>query len=296
MKVPWLIDRCVLCLVTRTRCDEQTWLTDAHVIPASVGGRLSCRFLCRACNSRIGGEIEAPLVSDPGIRACVEALADQLPAELLKNLRQRQRWFVETDLGHINSVGTSEGNLMPVESTGFRREENAKAEMVADWRRIGMSEAEIAQHLATFDAATPGSTLLLPGFTVRPRVDLESLDFALPYDEQLVADTLPLGIAFLYLCLILGKGAYSDQLSAVRSALLANDVSLSAGCSVHPRIDRRGCAPEHRLAIKQAAPLIVHVQLFQERVWWVEFAELGMRQKPPLNYGIDVGRGEEFTW
>jgi len=276
--------------------DEQTWLTEAHVIPASVGGRLSARFLCRGCNGRLGAEVEAPLLSDPGIRICVEALAGRLPDDLLTKMRQRQRWFVDTDMGEVEAVGAAGGDLMPLESATFRREENARDEMLAEWRRHGMSEQEIADHLAAVDAAEPGATLVLPGFTVRPRVDLDALDFALPLDEDLVADTLPLGIAFLYLCLILGKTAYADQLEPIRAVLLANDTAPSPDWSVEHRIDRRGCAPEHRLVLKETAPVVVHVQLFQERVWWVRFAKIGMREKPPLDYGIDVVRGEEFSW
>jgi hypothetical protein len=26
------------------------------------------------------------------------------------------------------------------------------------------------------------------------------------------------------------------------------------------------------------------------------FAKIGMREKPPLDYGIDVAGGEEFSW
>ena len=66
----------MLCLREPEADDEQTCLTDAHVIPASVGGRLSAHFLCRGCNSRLGAEVEAPLLSDPSIRVCVEAMAD----------------------------------------------------------------------------------------------------------------------------------------------------------------------------------------------------------------------------
>jgi hypothetical protein len=296
MNVPWPFARCVLCLREPEADDEQTWLTEAHVIPASVGGRLSAHFLCRGCNSRVGAEVEAPLVSDPSTRVCVEALADRLPDDLLTKMRQRQRWFVDTDMGQVEAVGTAGGDVVPLESATFRREENARDEMVAEWRRQGMSEQEIADHLAAVDAAEPGATLVLPGFTVRPQVDLDTLEFALPLDEDLVADTLPLGIAFLYLCLILGKTAYADELEPIRAVLLANGTTPSPAWSVEHRIDRRGCAPEHRLALKETAPVVVHVQLFQERVWWVTFAKIGLREKPPLDYGIDVARGEEFSW
>src|SRR5438552_10850788 len=79
MKVPWPVARCAVCLVAPDPADERTWLTDARVIPASAGGRLSAPFLCRSCDSELGAGVEAPLVSDPGIPVCVEALADRLP-------------------------------------------------------------------------------------------------------------------------------------------------------------------------------------------------------------------------
>lgn len=82
------------------------------------------------------------------------------------------------------AVATAAGDLVPLESATFRREENARAEIVAEWQRQGISEEEIAAHLAAFDAAEPGATLVLPGFTVRPRVVLEALEFSLPYDDD----------------------------------------------------------------------------------------------------------------
>jgi hypothetical protein len=61
--------------------------------------------------------------------------------------------------------------VLPLESATFRREENARDEMVAEWRRHGMSEQEIADHLAAVDAAEPGATLVLPGFWEKPPLD-----------------------------------------------------------------------------------------------------------------------------
>jgi hypothetical protein len=67
--------------------------------------------------------------------------------------------------------------VLPLESATFRREENARDEMVAEWRlvaecrRHGMSEQEIADHLAAVVAAEPGATLVLPGFWEKPPLD-----------------------------------------------------------------------------------------------------------------------------
>jgi hypothetical protein len=272
-------------------------MSDAHVIPASVGGRLSAPLLCRKCNSRLGTAVEAPLLVDSAIRMCVEALADRLPDDFLNDLRARQRWFTETDMGPIAAIATAAGELVPLESSTFRREENARAEMVAEWRREGIPEEEIGEHLAAVDAAEPGATLVLPGFTVRPRVDLESLEFSLPFDDDPLPETLPLAVAFLYLCLILGKTAYADDLAPIRRALRELDDSPSRQWTVEHRRHQRGCAPEHRLAIKETAPVTVHVQLFQkERVWWVTFPGVGLRHKPSADYGVDITSGEEFCW
>jgi hypothetical protein len=76
-------------------------------------------------------------------------------------------------------------------------------------------------------AAEPGATLVLPGFTVRPCVDVEALEFALPFDDDPLPETLPLSIAFVYLCLILGKTAYAAELEPVRRALRDLDASPS---------------------------------------------------------------------
>jgi hypothetical protein len=73
-------------------------------------------------------------------------------------MRQRQRWFVDTDMGQVEAIGTAGGDLMPRESATFRREENARDEMVAEWRRPGMSREEIADHLSAVDAVA-GLTL-----------------------------------------------------------------------------------------------------------------------------------------
>jgi hypothetical protein len=212
VKADWPVERCVLCLREADPADAGTRLTSAHIIPRSVGGKLEVPFLCFDCNSRMGHEVEGPLLSDPGIRACVEALAAELPTRLLNDMRKRQLYFAETDLGPIEAAMTAEGELIPLESATFKREKHAKAEMEEEWRREDLSEEEMAKLLDAFENAPPGELLRLPGFTVRPRIDLDGLDFRLPWKEDLVSETLPLGIAFLYLSFYLGKTCYEAHL------------------------------------------------------------------------------------
>jgi hypothetical protein len=144
-------------------------------------------------------------------------------------MRKRQLYFAETDLGPIEAAMTAEGELIPVESATFKREKHAKAEMEEEWGREDLSEEEMAKLLDAFESAPPGELLRLPGFTVRPRIDLNGLDFRLPWKEDLVSETLPLGIAFLYLSFYLGRPATRLTLVELFATLPAPAASHTGG-------------------------------------------------------------------
>ena len=60
--VPWPGLQCIVCLANSD-------LTVEHLIPEALGGRLTSRLLCRACNSRIGHQAEGQAKADPTIRS-----------------------------------------------------------------------------------------------------------------------------------------------------------------------------------------------------------------------------------
>ena len=72
MKAVWKGTQCLLCLEVRE-------LTEEHLIPQALGGTLTCRFLCRACNSRFGSGVEAAAKSDPSILLAVRKLQGHIP-------------------------------------------------------------------------------------------------------------------------------------------------------------------------------------------------------------------------
>jgi hypothetical protein len=78
MKIPWTTERCIVCMRTPRADDERSQMTDAHVIPESVGGRLSADFLCKPCNDEMG-RAEAFLPRDITVRLQVDAIRGQLP-------------------------------------------------------------------------------------------------------------------------------------------------------------------------------------------------------------------------
>jgi hypothetical protein len=295
MLVPWTTTRCLICLGEPDAADRQTSMTEAHVIPRSVGGKLAARFLCAKCNSSLGTKVEAGVLSDPGIRLTVEALSQDLPDALLADMRKRQRWFTESDLGQVEATMDAKGELRPLESRSLMRHENASAMLESEWRVAGLPEEEITLHLEALEAS-PGQTVDLPGFTVRPNFDLSTFEFGLPLDEALVSELFPIGIAYLYLALLFGDKVYDvPHFKPIRAALIQLDAPASPHWNIESRIDRRGPAPWHGLAVKETGPpLVVHIHLFQERVWWVHFPLLAIQTKPP-RYGIELGSGVEFT-
>ena len=72
MKADWPAVKCILCL-------EKTALCEEHLIPRVLGGNLTCSFLCRFCNSRLGSEVEAAAKSDPSILMAVRNLHYEIP-------------------------------------------------------------------------------------------------------------------------------------------------------------------------------------------------------------------------
>src|SRR4051812_42390637 len=95
MQIPWKDRRCIVCLRESESDDPLSELTDAHVIPQSVGGELSARFLCKRCNSELG-RVEAQLPRDIVVIELVRSLQDELPEELVRRVLQHASWFSDS--------------------------------------------------------------------------------------------------------------------------------------------------------------------------------------------------------
>ena len=281
--------------------DDGSRLTYAHVIPASVGGKLEVKFLCFDCNSLLGRTVEKGMKADPSIASCIQAVLAQLSPSRRKKLLKGMTWLAETGTGTVVEGSLDEkGRFRPSERDDFLSHENAKAMLESRWQEIALSEDEAAEHRELLDEAPAGAFVHLlhggPPVAVDPTALSPSPDYA---NGALIPDTLPLSIAFTYLCFFLGSTAYkADRLQPVREALLTNDSAKSEHWEVDPRINRAGCAPFHRIHIKDLVPVVIQVELFHQWAWWVKFPRIGLTKAPPAHYGIDISAaaGGEFTW
>ena len=57
-----MIDFCILCL----SCSDA--LTDEHIFPEAIGGRIKSAILCKKCNSNVGRKIDAPFLNQKNIQ------------------------------------------------------------------------------------------------------------------------------------------------------------------------------------------------------------------------------------
>ena len=192
MRVPWPDQRCVVCLERPRADDEQTQMTDGHVLPQSVGGKLSAPFLCRRCNSKMG-EAEAILPRDVTVRLIVDRLEHELPPELVKTIRYRQGYFADTEeYGRISAGMDREGELTPRQSETIKDDENTLRQIASELRRHGPDEEEIVKQQEAFGQAPPGDQLeVTPEFTVTKGIDFSAIPFRPNLDDPLTPPRVP---------------------------------------------------------------------------------------------------------
>jgi hypothetical protein len=70
--LPWPSPECIACLRPRE-------LTLEHVIPAALGGKLTARFLCKACNSQLGHTHEGNAKRDRTFAGWAAKLHSDIP-------------------------------------------------------------------------------------------------------------------------------------------------------------------------------------------------------------------------
>jgi hypothetical protein len=293
MLLPWKDERCVVCLQPQDR-----GLTNAHVIPQAVGGKLSVKNICADCNSRLGATAEAGLKSDPRIRVAIEDLQAQIPA-LAATMRAGQEFIARDEDVVIRA--TSHGEAFRIldspQEGGARIKDPKRAwdEIETTLRRqFGADDKQVAAVRTVHDAADEGELVeLAPGLAIKKgSVD----NFTLPFSEPLVEDKCFLAIGYLFLSLLIQGVIYDSALQPIRGALL-REVDPDGSWSVESYLVRsRPHEPWHGLGVEQSEPyFVIQVRLFGQHAWRVNLSRIGCRQAllPARTYRLDLASGEE---
>jgi hypothetical protein len=290
--LPWKDRRCIVCLIER-----EGGLSNAHVIPRSVGGRLAVKNVCADCNGRLGHTAEAGLNRDPRIRIAIEELQAQIP-NLAEKMRAGQEFIAKDEELLIRATPQGEGYriLDSPQQGGSRIKDPKRAwdEIETTLRRqLGASDEQIAAVRAVHDAAVEGELVeLAPGLAIK-KGSVE--DFGLPFTEPLVEDICLLSIAYLFLSLLMQGAVYDRAFDRIRNTLQGgkSDESWSVESFL---VRSRPHEPWHGLSINRALPyFIVQVRLFGQHAWEVAFRHISCRLEllPARAYHVDLQSGEE---
>lgn len=149
MNVDWDGKSCILCLKTAP-------LTCEHIIPESIGGQLTCSFLCKDCNSFLGAKIEAALREDPSIRLSTDYIRRVKP-ELAIRIEEGLAFFVNCSDGPGKAY-QKDGNIRLTprkasDGTLILPADMARASIEKMMQRAEIPAADASQALARFDSA-----------------------------------------------------------------------------------------------------------------------------------------------
>lgn len=283
-KIPWSGKNCILCL-------KEEPLTREHIIPAQIGGVLWARFLCKACNSYLGAEVEAAVRKDPSIRLAVENLQGELPG-LADALSEGLPYVGTSEGGTVRMIGRA-GELRVQGGTqqdgSLILSPNSSREHIrAEARRRGMAPADIDAILERFDELPQNMrTELMPGYEViNWRVD----EIRPALDGPMLSERVLLKIAYEFLACHLGKSILdnAEQLNNWRTALLGESLhsvrveSLTSG----------RYRPIHGLALEDEGHSIIHICLFGWIRYRVHLLDLCI-SPPYFSYTCNLTEGTD---
>lgn len=280
----WNDTRCIVCM-------QEADLSIEHIIPRSIGGILTCRFLCKSCNERFGAGFEADARIAPEIRKAAgqhgESISD-LRDRLEVGARYKQS-FGDNDrtaeLRKDRVLGAAKLN----DSSLIVPEMEAAQKIRSILGKSGASDREINSAVKTWEAAPPNTEVDLGHGVFIKR--WQNHPARPTYDEPALSPLVPLKIAFEFVSLILGGAVYlrNHTLQEVRRILTDQDEA-SADALIEVGL-ATASAPFHGIAFQGNRPNAqVQVRLFGTLSFTVEFPDLGIKTAP-ITYTHDLRTG-----
>lgn len=292
MVLPWPDPRCVLCLDSHPRS-----LSRAHIIPEAIGGRLAVPFLCSRCNSQLGHTVEKGLKHDPRVRFAFERVRPQIP-QLAKKLAPGYVYATRTSHGLVRARPRGDSyeilDTRQDDRSRIRDPGRARDEIVTVLRRRGASQIEIAAALEAHDNAPEDQIVeVAPGIPIRKS---SVGGFSPTHDGDSVSDDCFLGIAYLFLAILVDRAIYDPALDALRQRLRGNPPS-DPGWSAESLLAPNSYGPWHGIAVVEFTPqLLVEVRLFGSESWLIRFEHMAMTSLPGGTrpaYRLDLATGAE---
>ncbi len=212
MKVDWIHMHCIVCL-------NSDRLTDEHIIPKSLGGILTCRFLCATCNSNFGAGFEANARLAPELRKAAARLETipKLKGKLEHGAEYKAQFgdqSLEKNLGKDGHFGTAkleDGSLIVPES-------DVSKQLKSVLQKDGLTDPEISDAVDKWEAAPPDEIVeISDGYRIRKWQEHPATP---TYTETPLSPLVPLKIAYEYAALLVGGAIYCPEFQGLRQILL----------------------------------------------------------------------------
>jgi HNH endonuclease len=289
-RIPWKHDRCILCLLPfaseRPRSEE-------HVIPDSLGGILTCRFLCKPCNDKLGQTFEAQARLAPELRRAVATLGAGL-ASLAESFEIGTRYRSEFSGETAEQIVGRNGQLGAAKLSGgslIVPEAKTSKSLAGFLRASGASEMDVARATSAWESAQPGAvTDVGYGIAVRKWQDHPSTP---TYSEPPLNALVPLKIAYEFAALLLGGAIYQPlpTLEKIREALANADEAFAADLVGVFHASKP--APFHGIAYQGNRPVAeFQVRLFGNFAYVVPLQGIAINHVP-LVYTHFLDSGED---
>lgn len=289
MEVPWGGAHCIVCL-------EPSTFTEEHLIPAALGGRLTCHFLCVECNSKLGHRIEGQAKSDPLIQLLAGKLAGKIP-QLTSQLFEGQT-YVSSGPGGA-SRGRVKGGEFIVRSEKLPDDSLIQPTPIAAksirrmLERDNHDPATVSNALLLFELAPENTRVALSETIDVVKWSIESIQPAL--DGPLLNLAVPLKAAYEFLALHLNTAIYESApaLAAARQALKGEPIDPTH--LLVERLHAPEAKPFHGLLFEGGNPYsTVQIRLLGQLAFRVHFKSLSVGG-PRFVYTHDLTSNEEHV-
>ena len=272
MNVEWQGKKCILCI-------QELPLTSEHIIPQSIGGALTCSFLCKACNSYLGARVEGKVRNDPTIRLSTDNLRVVAP-EVADKIEEGLAFIIHSNSGAAPAV-KKKGTVQVVsrkasDGSLFQSVPLARSTLANMLRKDKVPENAIQTALEAQDKSGLDKRVEVhPGYEV---ITWESKRVERDLSKATFMNLLvPLKIAYEFVACHLGTSIFDDVWEEIRHALLG-DMDMPQTVRITRAVSRK-FSPVHGVCNEGNNPhcsiLMRLLSTLQFRVEFLNIAVLG---------------------
>lgn len=288
LHIQWNRPTCIVCL-------KDGELTIEHVIPASLGGKLTSRILCKDCNNRFGHGFESDARLAPELRRAAAGMATDL-GELAEALEIGARYVAHFEEQQVLQKVRSDGQFGTAklaDESLIVPEAEATNRISSILGKRGASEQEVNAAIEKWAGAEAGLILDLGrNVIVRKWANHPATP---AYTEPVMSRLVPLKTAFEF-AVILGVAnlKLSPALERIREALQQQDEAFAKAVVTERRAPKP--APFHGIAFTGNNPAaVLKVRLFGLLAYEVTLPATAL-SFGSLVYTHRLDTGEDWTY